>query len=203
MTDRAVATNAGIAGPGPGAEKARLRALMLEKLRAVAPADRASRSALASRALVRAVETNVPEGGPVALFAPTATELSCEAAALELGCRHPVLFPRMDGPNLRFQSAPLASLVAGAQGIREPPLDAPEILPLAIVVPGRAFDRTGHRLGRGGGYYDRALASLPAPVLLIGFAYAFQVVDELPREAHDRPVQLIVTDEGGPLRCPS
>jgi 5-formyltetrahydrofolate cyclo-ligase len=60
-----------------------------------------------------------------------------------------------------------------------------------ILVPGRAFDRAGTRLGRGGGAYDRILAGLQAPK--IGVAFACQLVENLPREPHDVPMDAVVT----------
>jgi 5-formyltetrahydrofolate cyclo-ligase len=64
-----------------------------------------------------------------------------------------------------------------------------------ILVPALAFDETGARLGQGGGWYDRALAGLPTPVLTVGIAFDFQIIDFVPREAHDQSVALIVTDQ--------
>ncbi|MEK6983028.1 MAG: 5-formyltetrahydrofolate cyclo-ligase [Nanoarchaeota archaeon] len=63
-----------------------------------------------------------------------------------------------------------------------------------ILVPGIVFDKEGHRLGYGLGYYDKFLAKVPNAVK-IGLAFDFQIVDKLPREMHDVPVDLIVTDE--------
>ena len=67
--------------------------------------------------------------------------------------------------------------------------DAPDLL----LVPALAFDREGFRLGRGGGYYDRFLAASRG--LTIGLAYAPFVLDRLPRQAHDLPVDAICTQE--------
>ncbi len=64
-----------------------------------------------------------------------------------------------------------------------------------ILVPALAFDQTGARLGQGGGWYDRALENLPARILTIGIAFDFQIVDFVPREAHDQTVAKIVTDK--------
>jgi 5-formyltetrahydrofolate cyclo-ligase len=60
-------------------------------------------------------------------------------------------------------------------------------------VPGVAFDASGRRLGRGGGSYDRALAARGAATLAVGLAYDEQVVDEVPTDAHDVPVDVVVT----------
>ena len=54
-----------------------------------------------------------------------------------------------------------------------------------VVVPGLAFDKEGHRLGRGGGYYDRFLADFPSDTPRIGLAFDFQVVKSLPFLSHD------------------
>jgi len=61
-----------------------------------------------------------------------------------------------------------------------------------IVVPGLAFDKSGHRLGQGGGYYDRFLEKAPRAIFTVGLAFDFQVVDELPRHATDIPVNKVL-----------
>jgi 5-formyltetrahydrofolate cyclo-ligase len=91
----------------------------------------------------------------------------------------------------------LNELKAGAFGIMEPvaqhPVDVAELD--LVVVPGVAFDRQNNRLGRGAGYYDRFLPSLPVTTPTIGLAYDFQVVDAISGiEAHDRPVTHVVTN---------
>lgn len=65
----------------------------------------------------------------------------------------------------------------------------------AVVVPGVAFDRRGHRLGRGAGVYDRFLATLAPTTLRIGVVPRLQLVPELPIEAHDIPMHLVVTEQ--------
>ena len=73
------------------------------------------------------------------------------------------------------------------------PLFAPENydeIELAII-PGMAFDRAGHRLGRGKGYYDRLLSRLKA-AKLTGICWAFQLLDEVPSEPHDIPMHNII-----------
>ena len=89
-------------------------------------------------------------------------------------------------------------LCRGAYGIREPnpgcPLVPPRALDL-VVVPGVGFDRRGYRLGYGMGYYDRLLAELAPGCATVGLAFACQVVPVLPREAFDRPVDLVLTED--------
>ncbi len=86
-----------------------------------------------------------------------------------------------------------------ATGITQPTADASVIDPGvlgAVVVPGRLFDRAGYRLGRGGGHYDRLLPHLDPTVPVIGVTTAARIVDELPREWHDRPMTHLVTEAG-------
>ena len=87
-------------------------------------------------------------------------------------------------------------LVRGPYGIAQPhPRRARRVDPAAldlIVVPGVAFDARGHRLGRGGGYYDRFLAALPAGIPRVGLAFRCQRVPRLPRAPHDQPVTTVL-----------
>lgn len=64
-----------------------------------------------------------------------------------------------------------------------------------VLMPGVAFDRRGHRLGRGGGYFDRLLARLPAAARRVGLAFEFQLLRELPVESHDLPACAVVTEK--------
>lgn len=74
----------------------------------------------------------------------------------------------------------------------QPGIAQPELVPDVVIVPLVAFTREGHRLGQGGGHYDRWLAGKP-DTLAIGLAWDCQLADELPIEAHDRPLYAVVT----------
>lgn len=63
-----------------------------------------------------------------------------------------------------------------------------------VLVPGIVFDKEGHRIGYGLGYYDKFLKKVPKAIK-IGLAFDFQVIDKIPREMHDVPVDVIVTEE--------
>ena len=63
-----------------------------------------------------------------------------------------------------------------------------------VIVPGRAFDRSGNRLGRGKGYYDRFLATLAPNCRLLALAFNAQMVESVPTEPHDRPMNAILTE---------
>ena len=69
-------------------------------------------------------------------------------------------------------------------------------VPKVWIVPGLAFTRTGARLGYGGGWYDRLLAAADPSAVLLGVAYPFQVVEELPSESHDIRLTDVVVAEG-------
>lgn len=77
-----------------------------------------------------------------------------------------------------------------------PPEDAPvDPSPNLTILPGLAFTASGKRLGMGGGHYDRYLADHP-DTFPIALGYAWQLIDDLPAEPHDRPVNLRVTEAG-------
>ncbi|PQO30551.1 5-formyltetrahydrofolate cyclo-ligase [Blastopirellula marina] len=97
-------------------------------------------------------------------------------------------------------------LERGAFGILEPIATlraeqtvAPEMLD-TIVVPGVAFDRHGNRIGYGKGYFDRLLTNLRSDCLKIGLAFDCQIFPEIPADAHDRPVDHLIT-ESQSIRC--
>jgi 5-formyltetrahydrofolate cyclo-ligase len=113
-----------------------------------------------------------------------------------------VIIPVTNGTNKRLIfseiKAPEKELETGNFGIPEPktgflrpvPLEEAEI----ALVPGIAWDLRGHRLGYGGGYYDRSINSLHNHVLTVGLGYDFQIVREIPTTRYDRPVDKIVTE---------
>jgi 5-formyltetrahydrofolate cyclo-ligase len=65
-----------------------------------------------------------------------------------------------------------------------------------VIVPGLAFDRRGQRVGYGRGFYDRFLGRLRPDALKVGICFTAQVVDEVPHGRGDRPVDVVVTEEG-------
>lgn len=93
-------------------------------------------------------------------------------------------------------------LIRAPYGAREParrvPVDPSEVD--LVVAPGLAFDRGGHRLGYGGGFYDRYLARLRPETVRVGIGFAVQVVDWVPAGPGDQRVDLVVT-EAGVLDC--
>ncbi|MGB3445349.1 MAG: 5-formyltetrahydrofolate cyclo-ligase [Xanthobacteraceae bacterium] len=87
-------------------------------------------------------------------------------------------------------------LIAGPFGTRHPVETVPQSVPDLVLVPLAAFDRRGHRIGYGGGYYDRTLAALRAqkPLVAAGVAFAVQEVETVPASHHDAVLDVVLTD---------
>ncbi len=121
-------------------------------------------------------------------------ELPTHSFLKKWGGKKHFYLPRVNGVNLDILPYEETRLEIGAFHIEEPTGEEmfdPENLEL-IVVPAVAYDRTGNRLGRGKGFYDRLLAVSRATK--IGVGYDFQIVEELPVEEHDVPVDVVITD---------
>jgi 5-formyltetrahydrofolate cyclo-ligase len=88
------------------------------------------------------------------------------------------------------------SLASGVWGIREPGPDAREVFPDILLVPLLAFDRRGHRIGYGAGYYDMTIAGLRArkTVLAVGIAFAAQEIAQVPTTPRDARLDLVLTE---------
>lgn len=100
---------------------------------------------------------------------------------------------------MRFHFADPASLAAGSFGIHEPPADAP-VCPVAeidlFLCPGMAFTTGGVRLGRGKGYYDRALADAKPRPTKVGVCFREQIRQLIPADPHDVPMDFLATPAG-------
>lgn len=109
--------------------------------------------------------------------------------------------PRADPRDGRLHVHPYpCALRTLAFGLQQPPRGTPEVADDAIdptidaaLVLGLGFDRRGFRLGYGSGYFDRFLVRRHFPA--IGLGYAVQLLDEIPEEAHDIPMAVVVTEE--------
>ncbi|MBF0354125.1 MAG: 5-formyltetrahydrofolate cyclo-ligase [Alphaproteobacteria bacterium] len=124
---------------------------------------------------------------------PLMMSLQDQGARLAL----PVVTARNEA--LSFRAFSFAdALKPGLCGSLEPTPDQPLLTPSLLLVPLLGFDRKGCRLGQGGGFYDRTLASLRKSRQLqaIGIAYAAQEVASLPCQAHDQKLDAIATEEG-------
>jgi len=143
------------------------------------------------------------EAHMVAAFAATATEVDLKPWITgHLSRGGEVALPRV-GANRQMVFHLYTSgtvLEANRFGIGEPRASEAEIAPHAldaILVPLVAFDSSGHRLGMGGGYYDRYLPALNAATPIIGVAFACQqYAGTLPRDVWDVPLHTVVTERG-------
>jgi 5-formyltetrahydrofolate cyclo-ligase len=152
-------------------------------------------AALAARADFAAATT-------VLLTLPLGSEwdtLPLAAAALRRG--KAVAVPRVNIATRGLELGALTDLerdvAPGYRGIPEPRAHCAPVAVAAIewaLVPGVAFDLRGHRLGYGGGYYDRLLPCLPVGTPRVSGAFELQIVDRVPTTAHDLPVDAIVTE---------
>jgi 5-formyltetrahydrofolate cyclo-ligase len=183
----------------PVVEKDELREGLLFRRRARSTAARAAAADAVAAALIeglRGVRT-------LAAFVPDPSEPGSGRlpdAYADLGAR--VLLPVIPSSGRVLDWAVwTGELEAGRYGLSQPV--GPRLGPTAIaeadavVVPALAVDRAGFRLGRGGGYYDRALVHARPDAVLVTVVFDDERVDALPREVHDRPVRAVVTPSGG------
>lgn len=191
------------AAPDDGGRKAaaRLRARALRDAHGGAE-DHAAVAAAVRRAILDAVA--LPDG-PVGGYWPLGSELDVRPLLLHLVDHGRIAALPESGPRgqpLTFRhwdaGVPMRT---GRYGIAEPDGTA-AVVPAVLLVPLLAFDRTGHRLGYGAGYYDRTIAALRAagPLLTIGVGFAAQEVERVPTGPHDEPLDWIVTERAA-HRC--
>jgi 5-formyltetrahydrofolate cyclo-ligase len=163
----------------------------------------AEERAVASGAIAAAVngvlDQRLVEGDVLALYAAKGSEVDTTAIAAHAAERglH-VVYPRVVAGErtLMFHRVDAGALEPGLFGLHEPLPDAPIVELSAIaafVVPGLAFDRGGGRTGWGMGHYDATLVHAPH-ALYIGIAFECQIVDRVPRDAHDIPMHYVITE---------
>lgn len=178
-------------------EKSDIRRAALARRAALGAAERAAAAkAIIAPCLGLAASHRL---GPVALFASIRDEIDTLPLAEALtGAGYAIALPVVTGPDapLAFRTWSLGKpLTGGYKGIPEPMPDAPMVQPTLVFVPLAAFDRRGHRLGYGAGFYDRALPPLKAAgALAVGLAFAVQEVPRVPDLPHDVPLDAIVTE---------
>lgn len=180
------------------AEKKRLRLAFKARREAIAYRDRLGRAACRhALGLIR------ERPGDLAAYHPAGAELDphflIEACwmqdrnvALPVVAKPfaPLVFRRFDHKT---------RLGVGVHGILHPGPEAETLVPKIVIVPLLAFDRTGARLGYGGGYYDRTLQALrraDPDVLAVGIAFSAQEADSLPVDANDQRLDAVVTETG-------
>jgi len=189
--------NAGPSDIGVVPTKSELRRAALARRDAL---DESARRAAAEAIAARPLPFAVRPGTVVAGYAPIRSELDpvpllrrcAEAGAL-------IALPRVlrrDAPLAFLAWRPGDPLAPGAFGIGEPLPEARALDPDIVLVPLAAFDRAGHRVGYGAGFYDRTLRALRqrGPVLTVGIGFSAQEVDTVPVSGHDEAVDLVLTE---------
>ena len=182
------------------AEKRRLRTLLRQQRRALsAQAVRKNSRRITARLCARAMFRQARQ---ILLYSPDDNEVDTEGLWQEARRRGiAVYYPRVTADKQqvefvrRHDSQPL---IPGVFDILVPPGE--DMLTTVtqtdlILVPGVGFDPTGHRLGRGRGYYDRAVKGVLAGALRVGLAHECQIVSHLPVDPHDERVDYIVTEK--------
>jgi 5-formyltetrahydrofolate cyclo-ligase len=139
-------------------------------------------------------------GKAISAYMPIRTEIDCLGAMARLSLSGPVAVPVIVGKNqpLEFHRwTPLGAMQVGPFGAQVP-VAVEIVVPEVVILPLLAFDRRGYRLGYGGGFYDRTLEELRrrGPVLAVGFAYAAQEIGQVPTEATDQVMDIVVTECG-------
>lgn len=180
-------------------DKAGLRRLLRERLRAIPSDQRDRRSGRACRGLV-ALEP-FGRASTVMMFLSMSDEVDTTAAIQEAWrMGKTVAVPKVDW--VLHSMVPVAvqsldqGLVAERGGLRSPVggrVVGPDQIDL-VVAPGLGFDRQGHRLGRGAGFYDRFLADPRVRACRCGLCYVEQIVDAIPVTETDQTMDWVVTD---------
>lgn len=171
------------------------RAALIRRENAHAPARAAAAGAILADMLAPW------RGAVIAGYLPIRTEIDPRPVMAQMAAHGPVAVPIITGKAmpLAFRAwQPDCALVSGPFGTLAP-REGAALVPRVVIVPMLAFDRAGHRLGYGGGYYDRTLAGLRAAgdVLAVGFAYASQETPApLPTEPTDARLDMLVTEAG-------
>lgn len=176
-------------------DKSEIRREVRRRIKELSPEHRS----LSATKIFTQIEQTSPfqEAECIALFASMKDEVSTEYALkawLEMG-KH-IVVPRVEGDIMRFYDYSPDTMQEGAFGIMEPTSNdevTAEKIDL-IIVPARAFTHCGERLGRGGGFYDKYMSLNGFHAYKIGIAYACQIFDSLPCDAHDIRVDEVVTE---------
>lgn len=160
--------------------------------------ERAEKSLSVSCRLV----DNIPiiSGQKISAYWPIGEEVDCKPLIFKLQAHGAtIVLPTIVGANRPLVMREFLGedhLISAQFGTLEPNVDAPEITPSIILLPLLAFDKIGARLGYGGGFYDRTIASMQNKPILIGLAFDVQEVDFVPTSTHDMTLDMIVTETG-------
>ncbi|MBU6245146.1 MAG: 5-formyltetrahydrofolate cyclo-ligase [Actinomycetales bacterium] len=199
-----------MAGSEPAAAKAALRQRIRRQRRELPDAERLRRGSLITDVALATIGSTLPGAARIACTWSMPTEPPTDDLIERLQHRGvDVRTPRIEpGWTMAWVRTPPGAavtpgaLTSGVLGIRTPVGDdtAPLSTCAVIVLPALAIDRRGLRLGQGGGYFDRALSDLASHAeggpLRMAMLYADELIDELPSQDHDQPVDCAVSEGG-------
>ena len=184
-------------------EKAALRTRMSSLRKALSPELRQQASETIARAVqLPAFRAFLPEaGGVIGGFIPIRSEINPLPLMRKLAAEgFRLALPRITESGLVFHAYSVGDALAeGPLKTREPHASAPLATPDLILAALLAFDRDCIRIGYGKAYYDRAFAAHPQ-ARRVGLAFSAQEVEHVPREAHDAPLEAVLTENGLILR---
>jgi 5-formyltetrahydrofolate cyclo-ligase len=187
-------------------EKQLIRQMMYQKRKALSSKERklASKSAtkllMTSKIFLKSIH--------IACYVAKDAEMDLYAMIekiwdLNKHCYLPVLYPKQSGQMLFIEHLPQDELITNRFGIKEPQFQKEKVIETKnldlVIVPTVAFDIKGHRIGRGGGYYDNAFQFLTRTLVLkkpflCGLAYKFQQIPEIISRKEDIRLHAVVTE---------
>jgi len=177
-------------------EKENLRLSIKRNLESLDPQQKKDASTTISDKLIGTVREN----SSVLCYSPLQSEPNIWPAIKHwLRSNFQVCLPKVEGNNIEIYAVKgTENLIRSPMGILEP--DPSKHVKIEtkkidfIIVPGIGFSPDGTRLGRGGGYYDRYLETTLEQTLKIGVAFSLQIIDEIPSQTHDIPVNRLITN---------
>lgn len=180
--------------------KVEVRKLLHEMLAGLTPVQRHEKSVAACNEVIHSAEFAAAR--VVMLFLSSPTEIDTAPLALKAWQEgKSVAVPKVSWNQRRMLPVEITSLATGITNtgpVREPIGGKPITLDLIdlVIVPGVGFTPTGHRIGRGMGFYDRFLAQPDFLGVSCGLGFEEQIVQELPVLDHDMPLSMLATDRG-------
>jgi 5-formyltetrahydrofolate cyclo-ligase len=186
---------------GIDTEKHKLRKFILNKLKTQITTERIEKSKRIEEKIILSRE--FVTASVIMLYAAMSYEVeTSDIIEQAFRSKKKVLLPRMKIEKKEIVPYEIKNLVNDTElspyGFREPLSALAEFERLdeiaLVIVPGLAFDSEQHRLGRGAGYYDRFLTTLPASAYRMGVGFDFQILPSIPHDTHDQRVHRVISN---------
>lgn len=196
------AVNSAISPEMAEAAKSEIRTMLRQRIAAMSDAQRHAKSIAACSLLSASSEFATAQS--IMLYLATPQEVDTSPLALR-AWQHgkTVIVPKVSWDARRMVPVEITSLcndqvTTTKHGLREPVAGNPVPLQFIdmVIVPGLGFSTQGHRIGRGGGFYDRFLAQAEFLGISCGIAFEEQMIETIPMLDHDVPLCMLATDRG-------